>query len=119
MPPRGVSRAPRKFAAEQDYTFAQSKLGMHVLCSFHGNGVRTRTCRHCGGSRALQKRRARWAGNARLAIAIRACVDPGEIFATGDGNGVDMFGPDDGVNLPGWRAHTSSELYSGWLTHWG
>lgn len=46
---------------------------------------------------------------------------PGEIFATGDGNGPPgpMFAAADTINPPGWRASTSSEYYPGWLTHWG
>lgn len=47
---------------------------------------------------------------------------PGEVFATGD------WGPDtnippywqaeDTFNPPGMQAHTDSEYYTGWLTHW-
>ena len=43
----------------------------------------------------------------------------GEVFATGDGNDVALFDAEDPFNPDGWRAHTSSEFYSGWLTHWG
>jgi beta-galactosidase len=42
---------------------------------------------------------------------------PGLVFATGDGSGPPFAA--DGFNPPGWRAHTNSELYPGWLTHWG
>jgi beta-galactosidase len=44
---------------------------------------------------------------------------PGVVFATGDGNNVGMFAAEDQFNPPGWRAHTTSEFYPGWLTHWG
>lgn len=42
---------------------------------------------------------------------------PGVIFATGDGSGPPWAA--DAYNPPGWRAHLNSELYPGWLTHWG
>ena len=42
---------------------------------------------------------------------------PGVVFATGDGSGPPFAA--DGYNPAGWRAHTNSELYPGWLTHWG
>jgi hypothetical protein len=42
---------------------------------------------------------------------------PGVIFATGDGSGPPWAA--DNYNPPGWRAHINSELYPGWLTHWG
>jgi hypothetical protein len=42
---------------------------------------------------------------------------PGVVFATGDGSGPPWAA--DGYNPPGWRAHINSELYPGWLTHWG
>lgn len=43
---------------------------------------------------------------------------PGEIYATGDGNGAsDIFSAEDAFNPDGWRAHTSSEVYPGWLSH--
>lgn len=45
---------------------------------------------------------------------------PGVVFATGDGNdAAGMFAAEDQFNPPGWRAHTTSEFYPGWLTHWG
>ncbi len=42
---------------------------------------------------------------------------PGVVFATGDGSGPPWAA--DAYNPPGWRAHINSELYPGWLTHWG
>ena len=42
---------------------------------------------------------------------------PGIVFATGDGSGPPWAA--DGYNPPGMRAHINSELYPGWLTHWG
>ena len=42
---------------------------------------------------------------------------PGILFATGDGGGPPFAA--DHFNPPGWRAHINSELYPGWLTHWG
>jgi len=30
-----------------------------------------------------------------------------------------MFAAEDHYNPDGWRVHTNSELYTGWLTHWG
>jgi hypothetical protein len=48
---------------------------------------------------------------------------PGLVFATGDGGPstdvTGIFAAEDQFNPDGWRAHTSSEDYSGWLTHWG
>ena len=38
-------------------------------------------------------------------------------FATGDGSGPPWAA--DAFNPPGMRAHINSELYPGWLTHWG
>lgn len=46
---------------------------------------------------------------------------PGEILATGDGGGdpYAFMAAEDQFNPPGMRAHTNSEYYTGWLTHWG
>ena len=45
------------------------------------------------------------------------------VFATGDGGCGDtcddFFAAEDQFNPPGMRAHTDSEYYTGWLTHWG
>jgi beta-galactosidase len=45
------------------------------------------------------------------------------VFATGDGGCGDtcddFFAAEDQFNPPGTQAHTDSEYYTGWLTHWG
>jgi len=45
-----------------------------------------------------------------------------DVFATGDGGCGDtcddFFAAEDQFNPPGSRAHTDSEYYTGWLTHW-
>ena len=46
-----------------------------------------------------------------------------DVFATGDGGCGDtcddFFAAEDAYNPAGTRAHTDSEYYTGWLTHWG
>lgn len=48
---------------------------------------------------------------------------PGEVFVTGDGgpdiDPVPFWAAEDQFNPAGQRAHTDSEYYTGWLTHWG
>lgn len=47
----------------------------------------------------------------------------GLVLATGDGSCDDtcddFFNAEDSANTDGYRVHTDSEYYTGWLTHWG